>query len=382
MRVPLLDLKAQYATIREEVRAALDRVIESQHFILGPEVAALEGEIARYCEVEHALGVSSGTDALLLALMALDIAPGDEVVTTPFSFFATAGAIVRLGARPVFVDIAADTFNIDADAALAAVGPRTRAIMPVHLFGRCARLDPIMERVAGTGIAVVEDAAQAIGARDHAGRMAGTIGDVGCFSFFPTKNLGGFGDGGLTTTRAAPLADRMRRLRVHGMEPKYHHHIVGGNFRLDALQAAVLRVKLRYLPAWTEARRRNAARYRVLFEQAGLEREIRLPDDEPGHIYNQFVIRVADRDDLRQHLTAAGIGTEVYYPVPLHLQECFAGLGYVRGDLPEAERAAREVIALPIYPELGEAAQAVTVEAIRAFYLIRRHAGASSSAGT
>ncbi|MGH7506130.1 MAG: DegT/DnrJ/EryC1/StrS family aminotransferase, partial [Longimicrobiales bacterium] len=283
MKVPLLDLRPQFATIREEVREALDRVIESQHFILGPEVAALEDEIARYCGAPHAVGVSSGTDALLLALMALDVGPGDEVITTPFSFFATAGVVTRLRARPVFADIDPATFNIDAAAAARAIGPRTRAVLPVHLYGRCAELDPLLEVARARGIPVIEDAAQAIGARDERDRAAGAIGDIGCFSFFPTKNLGGFGDGGLISVRDAGLADRIRILRVHGMEPRYYHREVGGNFRLDALQAAVLRVKLRHLDGWTEARRRNAERYRALFADAGLDEEdVRPPEDTPG----------------------------------------------------------------------------------------------------
>jgi dTDP-4-amino-4,6-dideoxygalactose transaminase len=384
MKVALLDLKPQFAAIEAEVRAAIDRVLASQHFILGPEVAAFEEEIARFCEVSHAIGVSSGSDALLLALMALDVGPDDEVITTPFSFFATAGAIVRLGARPVFVDVEPDTLNIDPAAAVRAIGPRTRAILPVHLFGRCATLDPLIDAVAGTDIAVIEDAAQAIGARDDSDHSAGSVGEIGCFSFFPTKNLGGFGDGGLVTTRDAELAQRMRIQRVHGMEPRYFHRFVGGNFRLDALQAAVLRVKLRHLPAWTEARRRNADGYRALFQEAGLLEHIALPEDVPGHIYNQFVIRAPERDALRAHLTDRGIGTEIYYPLPLHLQSCFADLGYGPGDMPVAEQAARDVLALPIYPELDPAALRVTVEAIRAFYEARglvTAAAAASRAG-
>lgn len=380
MKVALLDLKPQFAAIESEVRAAIDRVLASQHFILGPEVVALEQEIARFCDVPHAIGVSSGSDALLLALMALDIQPDDEVITTPFSFFATAGAIVRLGARPVFVDIEPDTFNIDPAAAVDAIGPRTRAILPVHLYGRCADLDPLLAAVEGTDIAVIEDAAQAIGARDDDGRVAGSRGHIGCFSFFPTKNLGAFGDGGLVTTRDPDLAERMRILRVHGMQPRYFHRYVGGNFRLDALQAAVLRVKLRHLPAWSEARRRNADRYRTLFDDAGLLEHLTPPAHVTGHIYNQFVIRAAHRDALREHLTAAGIGTEIYYPLPLHLQECFASLGYAAGDMPVSEQAAREVLALPIYPELDAAAQAVTVDAIRAFYQTRGTAAAAAEA--
>lgn len=374
MNVPLLDLKPQYAAIRDEVRAAIDRVVETQHFILGPEVAALEAEIAAYCGAAHAIGVSSGTDALLVALMALDIGPGDEVVTTPFSFFATASVIARLGARPVFVDIDPATFNIDADAAVRALGPRTRAVIPVHLFGRCADIDPLLAACAERRIPVIEDAAQAIGATDVHGRPAGSIADIGCFSFFPTKNLGAFGEGGLVTVRDGELAHRITLLRAHGMEPRYYHRWLGGNFRLDAIQAAVLRVKLRYLPAWTEARRENARRYREMFDAASVEGgEVVVPADVTGHVYNQFVIRAEDRDALRAYLAEQGIGTEIYYPVPLHLQEALSGFGYGPGDFPAAEQAAREVLALPIYPELGAAAQQVVVDAVSAFYRRRAH---------
>jgi dTDP-4-amino-4,6-dideoxygalactose transaminase len=372
MEVPLLDLKGQYRSIRAELDAAVAAVIESQYFILGPEVAALEEEVAAYCGTAFGIGMSSGTDALLAALMAADVGTGDEVVTSPYTFFATAGTIARLGARPVFVDIDPLTFNIAADAVTAALTSRTRAIMPVHLYGRMAGMDPIMEAGRAHGVDVIEDAAQAIGAFDAQGRRAGAVGDMGCFSFFPSKNLGGFGDGGMTVTGDAGLAGRLRMLRMHGMEPKYYHSIVGGNFRLDALQAAVLRVKLRYLDSWTVARRRNADRYRELFAQAGVGREdtdapVVLPRDEPGHIYNQFVIRAADRDELQQHLRAHGVGTEVYYPVPLHLQECFRDLGYGAGSMPEAERAARETLALPIYPELTDSQLSHVVETIATF---------------
>ncbi len=367
MHVPLLDLKPQYAAIRAEVEQAMERVLTSQQFILGPEVSALEQELADYCGVAHAIGVSSGTDALLVALMALGVGPGDEVVTSPFSFFATAGVIHRLGARPVFADIDAASFNMDPERAIAACGPRTRAILPVHLFGRCADMAPICEAGAARGVSVVEDAAQAIGARTSTGR-AGALADVGCFSFFPTKNLGAFGDAGLVTTADDALAGRIEILRVHGMEPKYYHHLVGGNFRLDALQAAVLRVKLVHLDAWTAARRRNAQRYRALFDDAPLDGIVGLPEDVPGHVYNQFVVRVPNRNALRAHLTAAGVGTEVYYPLPLHLQACFAGLGHGPGDFPVAEAAAAEVLALPIYPELTEDQQARVVREITAFF--------------
>lgn len=369
-RVPLLDLRAQYESMRDDIDEAIRRVVESQHFILGPEVEALEREIADYCGTTHAVGVSSGTDALLVALMALGVGPGDEVITTPFTFFATAGTVARLGARTVFVDIEPDTFNIDAARIEAALSPRTKAIIPVHLFGRVADMDTVMRLAGSAGVAVIEDAAQAIGAYDAAGRRAGAIGDIGAFSFFPSKNLGAFGDAGMVTTSDESLARLMRQLRVHGMEPKYFHSMVGGNFRLDALQAAVLRVKLRHLDTWHDGRRRNAARYRELFAQAGIE-QVTLPQDVPGHIYNQFVIRIPQRDALRDHLSARAIGTEIYYPLPLHMQACFAGLGYQEGDFPHAERAAREVLALPIYPELEDAALQRVVASIADFYAAR-----------
>jgi dTDP-4-amino-4,6-dideoxygalactose transaminase len=367
MNVPLLDLKAQYATIRDEVRAAMDRVCDSQHFILGPEVSALEDEVAALCDAKYAIGVSSGTDALLAALMAVGVGPGDEVITSTYSFFATAGTIARLGARPVFVDIERATSNLDPAMLAARVTPRTKAIMPVHLFGRCADMEQVGAVAGAHGVPVIEDAAQAIGAVDERGRIAGTIGAAGCLSFFPSKNLGAFGDGGMILSNDPQLAERMKTLRVHGSKPKYHHHLVGGNFRLDALQAAVLRVKLRHLASWTKARRENADRYRMLFAEHGV-RAVDLPADRPGHIYNQFVIRCARRDELQRFLHDRGIGTEVYYPVPLHLQACFADLGYRAGDLPEAEAAARESLALPIYPELTEHAQRYVVEQIAEFW--------------
>ena len=349
--IPLLDLKAQYATFREEVRAAVDRVVESQQFILGQEVVGLEEEIAAYCGCRYAVGVSSGTDALLVSLMALGIGPGDEVVTTPYSFFATAGAAARLGAKPVFVDIDPHTFNIDPTGITRAVTDRTRVVIPVHLFGRVADMDPIMDVARRYGLRVVEDAAQAIGAEDK-GRRAGSIGDAGCFSFFPSKNLGAFGDGGMVTTNDSGLSDRVRLLRNHGYRPKYYNKVVGGNFRLDALQAAVVRVKLKHLDGWTEARWRNASLYRELFTES--RADVVTPDDpiDGRHVYNQFVIRTPDRDGLMKHLQSRGIGCEVYYPVPLHLQECFASLGYRPGDCPASERAAEQTLALPVYPEL------------------------------
>jgi dTDP-4-amino-4,6-dideoxygalactose transaminase len=367
MKVPLLDLRPQYESIRDEIEDAVRRVMESQYFILGPEVRSFEDAVAGFIGVPHAIGVSSGTDALLLALMAYDIGPGDEVITTPFSFFATAGVIHRLGARPIFADIERHSFNMDAEQAVSAIGPRTRALLPVHLYGRMAVMSPLVAAAEKAGIALIEDAAQAIGARDEQGRAAGSIGDVGCFSFFPTKNLGAFGDAGLVTAKDEALARRMEILRVHGMEPKYYHREVGGNFRIDALQAAVLNVKLRHLDSWTAARRRNADRYRRLFRDAGLLDTVVLPEDAPGHVYNQFVIRVAGRDSLREHLAAAGIGTEIYYPLPLHLQECFAGLGHAESAFPEAERAAAEALALPIYPELTEDQQSYLVDVVKAW---------------
>ena len=368
IEVPLLDLPAQYAVLRREIREAIDRFCDSQHFILVPEVEALEKEIAEHCGTAFAIGVSSGTDALLAALMAAGVGPGDEVVTSTYSFFATAGVIARLQARPVFVDIDAATFNLDAMQLSAALSARTKAIIPVHLFGQCADMDAYLELARGRSIAVIEDAAQAIGARDCRDRSAGSIGDFGCFSFFPSKNLGAFGDGGMVVTSNAQLAERLRVLRVHGGKPKYHHRIVGGNFRLDALQAAVLRVKLQYLPLWTTARRMHGQFYRSEFARLKLTEQITVPQDAPGHIYNQFVIRCPARDDLQAYLRQQAIETEVYYPVPLHLQECFASLGYRPGDFPIAEKAAREALALPIYPELSAEQQTYVAERIAAFY--------------
>ncbi len=368
MRVPLLDLKAQYVPLREEIRAAIDRVCDSQELILGSEVAALEEELARFCGVRHAVGVSSGTDALLIALMAVGVGPGDEVITPAYSFFATAGVVARLGAKPVFVDIEAETFNLDARQVDGRITPRTKAIIPVHLYGRSAELDPVLASAGKRGIAVIEDAAQAIGATDAKGRGAGTVGRMGCFSFYPTKNLGAFGDAGLVVTNDAPLAESLKVLRVHGASPKYYHKVVGGNFRIDALQAAVLRVKLKRLASWSEGRRANAARYRRLFAQAGTGATVVLPADVPGHIYNQFVIRVPDRDRLQKVLGEHGVGTEIYYPLPLHLQECFAALGCRNGDFPVSESAAADSLALPIYPELTEEQLGHVVATIAAFY--------------
>jgi dTDP-4-amino-4,6-dideoxygalactose transaminase len=367
MQVPLLDLAAQYRPLREELLAAVVRVCDSQRFINGPEVIALEHELAAFIGVRQAVAVSSGTDALLVALMALGIGPGDEVITSTFSFFATAGSIARVGATPKLVDIDPETYNLDPSAVRAAVTPRTRAIIPVHLYGLCADMDPILAIARDANIAVVEDAAQAIGATDK-GRHAGSMGTVGCFSFFPSKNLGGFGDGGLVTSNDEGLGEEIRLLRNHGAEPKYFHKRIGGNFRLDALQAAVLRVKLPHLAGWSAGRRANAARYRRLFEAAGLTDRVTLPVAPPDreHIYNQFVVRVQHRDAVRARLAEYGIGTEIYYPVPFHLQECFAALGHVRGDFPHAEAAADSTIALPIHAELTEEQQAAVVSALAA----------------
>ncbi|MEO8257214.1 MAG: DegT/DnrJ/EryC1/StrS family aminotransferase [Acidobacteriota bacterium] len=368
MTVPLLDLDAQYRPLRGEILAAMTRVCDSQRFIMGPEITALEGELAALLGIDHTIAVSSGTDALLLALMALGIGPGDEVVTPVYSFFATAGAIVRVGARPVFVDIEPGTFNIDPERIRAAVTPRTKAILPVHLFGLCADLDPIVAEAGRAGVPIVEDAAQAIGAA-YKSSPAGGIGAFGCFSFFPSKNLGAFGDAGLLATNDAALARRARLLRTHGMEPKYYHHLVGANFRMDALQAAILRVKAPRLAGWTEARRVNAARYRRLFRDAGLDAAVTVPVEplDRRHIFNQFVIRTAGRDALKAHLDELGIGNEIYYPVPFHLQPCFAGLGYRPGDFPSAERAALESLAIPVYPELTADQQQTVVDAIAGF---------------
>jgi dTDP-4-amino-4,6-dideoxygalactose transaminase len=368
--IPLLDLRAQYATIRDAVQQAMTRVVESQYFILGPEVEALEREIADYSRCAFAVGVSSGTDALLAALMAIDLKPGDEVITSAYSFFATAGSIVRLGGTPVFVDIDRDSYNIDVGKIEDAVTERTRAILPVHLYGQMADMDPIMEIAQRHNLYVIEDAAQAIGA-EYKSRRAGSMGAIGCFSFFPSKNLGAFGDAGMITTNDADLAERLRMLRNHGYKPKYYNKIVGGNFRLDAIQAAVLRVKLPYLDSWTEARRRNAARYRRLFPEANMVGVV-FPAESRDckHIYNQFVIRSARRDELLANLKARKIGAEIYYPVPLHLQECFANLGGKEGDFPASECAAKETLALPIYPELTEEMMQTVVGTISDFYRV------------
>jgi dTDP-4-amino-4,6-dideoxygalactose transaminase len=368
--VPILNLRAQYEAIREEIEPVVRRLIESQMFVMGPEVEALETELAAYCKVARAIGCASGTDALLLPLLARGIGPGDEVITTPYSFFATAGSIWRTGAKPVFVDIEPDTYNIDPQRIEAAITDRTRAIIPVHLYGQAAQMDRIGQIGRDHRLFVLEDAAQAIGAT-HNGRYAGSLGDAAALSFYPSKNLGGFGDGGMILTNDAALARSLARLRVHGMEPKYQHHEIGLNSRLDALQAAVLRVKLRHLDDWTLKRRQAAERYRSLFEAHRLTELVDLPREraENVHVFNQYVIRVpaAVRDLLRDHLTARQIGTEIYYPIPLHLQPCFAVLGHKPGDFPIAESAARETIALPLFPELTDEQQRVVVVAIRQF---------------
>lgn len=383
LKVPLLDLQAQYRPIRDEILAAMTRVADSQRFIMGPEVDAFESEIASLVGARHAISVSSGTDALLLALMALGVKAGDEVITPTFSFFATAGCVIRVGARPVLVDIDEASFNIDPAEIERAITPRTRAILPVHLFGQCADMDEISDIASRRGIAVIEDAAQAIGAT-YKQKPAGGIGLCGCFSFFPSKNLGAFGDAGLVTTNDDDFANRARLLRTHGMQPKSYHHVVGANFRMDALQAAVLRVKAPHLASWTDARRRNARRYVELFEARGLDSLLTLPAELPHrrHIFNQFVIRVNGRDALKRHLDDAGIGNEIYYPVPFHLQPCFADLGYRPGAFPRAEAAAATSLAVPIYGELTLDQQRTVVDSVGVFLEARRvDRGAGTGSG-
>lgn len=365
MNVPLLDLKAQYSTIKTEVEAAIAEVMESQHFILGPKVEQCEKAMATYSNCSYGIGVSSGSDALLACLMAEDIGAGDEVVTTPYSFFATAGAIARLGAIPVFVDIDAETYNLDVSAIRSKITSKTRAIIPVHLYGQIADMDPLLSVAAEHGLIVIEDAAQAIGA-EYKGRRAGSMGHYGCFSFFPSKNLGAAGDAGMVVTNDAQRADKVRCLRGHGAKPKYYHKLIGGNFRLDALQAAIISAKLPHLDSWTAGRQRNAQQYDRLLKQAGAS--IGLPKVATSrHIFNQYVVRSSDRDELQSDLKQKGVGTEVYYPVPLHLQECFAYLGHKPGSFPESERAAKETLALPIYPELTGAQVQYVVECIGEF---------------
>ena len=384
--VPLLDLKAQYAQIRAEVMPIIEEVCASQRFILGEHVLALEAEVAAYCSASAGIGVSSGTDALLLALMALGVGVGDEIITSPFTFFATAGTIARVGARPVFCDIDPVSFNLSPQAVAelidrqcsvqgghlvnGATGGRIKGLMPVHLYGQSADMDPLMAVAKQYQLRVIEDAAQAIGT-EYQGVRVGSIGDIGCFSFFPSKNLGAFGDAGLCSTNDAELAESMRVLRVHGGKPKYFHAVIGGNFRIDELQAAVLRVKLKHLDGWTEARQRNAAYYSAAFAAADLGGDLLTPREavRGRHIFNQYVVRVKNRDALKDHLTARGIGTEIYYPVPLHMQKCFAYLNQqAQGNFPESERAAAETLALPIYPELTEAQLDHVVASVADFY--------------
>lgn len=388
MQIPTLDLKAQYDTIREDVLAAVQQVFDTQGFILGPTVEKFEQAMADYCGTPWAVGMSSGTDAILAALMNEGIGHGDEVITTGFTFFATAGTIARTGATPVFVDIEPHTFNIDPARIEARITHKTKAIVPVHLYGQMVEMEPINEIARRHGLAVIEDAAQAIGAEHH-GDRAGSLGDYGCFSFFPSKNLGGAGDGGLVTTREEERATRLKQMRMHGETSRYVHAFVGGNFRLDALQAAVLQAKLPHLEDWTEGRRRNADRYRELFREAGLAIEagelagfengshsleghkgvvLPLEREYNRHIYHQFVLRADRRDELMAHLNEAGVGARIYYPIPLHLQECFADLGGAEGDLPVSEQAAREVLALPIYPEMTDEMLRYVVDKVKQFY--------------
>jgi dTDP-4-amino-4,6-dideoxygalactose transaminase len=385
-QVPLLDLTPQYATLKDEALAAIERVCASQAFILGAEVRQLETDVAAYSQCRYGIGVSSGTDALLLALMALGIGAGDEVITSPYTFFATAGTIARTGARPVFCDIDPVTFNIDPNAVATflargcevragtlvnkATGGIIKALMPVHLYGQVADMPPLLDLAHRYGLQIIEDAAQAIGAADAQGRRACSFGDIGCLSFFPTKNLGAFGDAGMCVTNDPDLAERLSVLRVHGGKPKYHHALIGGNFRIDELQAAVLNVKLPHLDAWSAARARNAAFYDSAFARAQLGAAVATPHAVPGgrHIYNQYVIRAHERDRLRQHLAELKVGSEIYYPVPLHLQQCFAYLGHAAGAFPHAERAARETVALPIYPELVPEQLQYVVDSIARFY--------------
>ncbi|HEV7715912.1 MAG TPA: DegT/DnrJ/EryC1/StrS family aminotransferase [Steroidobacteraceae bacterium] len=386
MQVPLLDLKLQYQPLKAEIQSVIEKVCASQAFILGPATRELEASVAAYCQCRFGIGVSSGTDALLVALMALGIGPGDEVITSPFTFFATAGTIARTGARPLFCDIEAETFNLSPATVLSFIERRCetrdgklinrqtggviKALMPVHLYGQVADIVPLVQIARRFGLKVIEDAAQAIGAEDANKGRAGSFGDVGCLSFFPTKNLGAFGDAGLCVANDPELAERIEILRVHGGKPKYFHEFIGGNFRIDEIQAAVLNVKLKHLDAWSASRQHNAAIYDEAFESADLGKAVETPRVVQGsrHIFNQYVIRVRDRDLLRQHLMAAGVGSEIYYPVPLHLQECFAYLKHRKGDFPQSERAADETLALPIFPELTEVQLRYVVDTIADFY--------------
>ncbi len=381
--VPLLDLKRQYEPLRDEILAAVTRVCDSGRWVLGPDCEELERAVAQFTGARHAIACALGSDALLLALMALGVDQGDEVLCPSYTFFATASAISRLGAEPVFVDIEPATFNIDPKKIEPLISPRTKAIIPVHLFGQCAAMDEIGRVAAKHGVPIIEDACQSIGAA-YAGRSAGTLGDIGCFSFYPTKNLGGMGDGGLLTTDRDDLAAKLRLLRVHGMEPRYYHQVVGINSRLDSLQAAILNVKLPHLDTWARQRQTNAERYHTLFAECGLNKIVTLPQTVRAarHVWNQYIIRVPDgqRDALRKHLTAAKIGTEIYYPVPLHEQKCFALLGYQLGSLPETELAARETLALPIFPELTADEQMRVVNSIAEFFNAAQN-GSGGAAG-
>lgn len=386
IQVPLLDLKAQFANIENEIMPRITEVCKNQYFILGPSVKELEQKTAEYSQCEYGIGVSSGTDALLISLMALEIGAGDEVITTPYTFFATAGAIARVGARPLFCDIDPVTYNISPDSVRSFIsekckvendtlinketGGKVKVILPVHLYGQMADMDMLMEIAKENNLHVVEDAAQAIGAENGNGKRAGSVGDIGCFSFFPSKNLGAFGDGGMCTTKDAKLEERIRIMRAHGSKPKYYHAFIGGNFRLDEIQAAVLLVKLNHLDDWTKQRQQNAQDYTKLFKSAGLGDNVKTPITVDGyrHIYNQYVCRVKDRDALRKHLADNNIGSEVYYPVPLHVQDCFSYLGYKEGDCPESESAANETVAVPIYPELTTEQKEYVVNTISDFY--------------
>jgi len=384
MKVPLLDLKKQYESIKPSIMAVTEEVYNSQLFILGPKVKKLEESIAAYCQCRFGVGVSSGTDAILVSLMTAGIGAGDLVITSPFTFFATVGCIARVGAAPVFVDMEPDTFNIDPTklkATLAGMDKgqraRVKAVMPVHLFGQCADMEPILELAAQHGLEVIEDAAQAIGSeyvfKDGTARRAGSMGNYGCFSFFPSKNLGAFGDGGMVTTNSEEIYEKLLIMRGHGAKPKYYHKVIGGNFRLDALQAAILAVKLEHLDEWTAKRQRNASLYRKLFQEAGLK-EVTLPLEKGGrHIYNQFVIRVAERrDELRRFLESEGVGTEIYYPLPLHIQECFRYLGHGKNDFPVSVEGAEKSLALPIFPELTDEQIKYVVDKIGEFFSRRR----------
>ena len=376
MNIPLLDLKAQYSTIKKEIGHAIKEVFKSQHFILGPKVEELEKNIAVYADTKFAVGVSSGTDALLVSLMALDIKPGDEIITTPFTFFSTAGVIARLNATPVFIDIDPVTYNIDPKKIEPAVTEKTKAIIPVHLFGQSADMDPILEIAKKFSLYIIEDAAQTIGA-EYKAKRAGSIGDLGIFSFFPSKNLGGYGDGGMVVTHNENLYEKIKSLRVHGSKPKYYHKIVGGNFRLDAIQAAVLNVKLKYLDQWSQKRRENADFFDRRFKEIGLINNSHIKTPEPVyinngsknyHIYNQYTIQAKNRDKLRLFLKENGIGAEIYYPLPLHLQECFEDLKYKKGYLLNSEKASEAVLSIPVYPELKNEQKEYIVQKIFNFY--------------